>query len=197
MVHYLHFRFVIEHVAYVEATDDAGKTSQAKIHFILLDVNDSPPKFKKRVYQGFMNSDLTRLRNDVQVEVRINVLILHDVIYDFLFYKMYNFKGYSDHFLVKQAIDADKADTKNSQLRYEIIAGNYEKKFGIDESTGKIFVIEPLGVYTGIDYDALSKSDYVDADMQTSKLHTTGRHKNGISKKIELQNLNSHWFVTY
>ena len=80
MIHYLHFRFVIEHVAYVEATDDAGKASQAKIHFILLDVNDSPPKFKKRVYQGFMNSDLTRLRNDVQVEVRINVLILHDVI---------------------------------------------------------------------------------------------------------------------
>ena len=80
MIDYLHLQSIIEHVAYVEATDGAGKASQAKIHFILLDVNDSPPKFKKRVYQGFMNSDLTRLRNDVQVEVRINVLIKHDVI---------------------------------------------------------------------------------------------------------------------
>ena len=29
------------------------------------------PKFKKRAYQGFMNSDLTHLRNDVQVEVAV------------------------------------------------------------------------------------------------------------------------------
>ena len=136
-----------------------------------------------------MNSDLTRLRNDVQVEVRINVLILHDVSQISLFLKCVTFKKYSDHVLVKQAIDADKADTKNSQLRYEIIAGNYEKKFGIDESTGKIFVIEPLGVYNGIDYDALSKSDYVDADMQTSKLHTTGRHKKWHFKKDQTTKL--------
>ena len=57
-------------MAYVEATDGAGKSSQARIIFIVLDSNDSPPKFTKRAYQGFMNSDLTRLRNDLQVEVK-------------------------------------------------------------------------------------------------------------------------------
>ena len=61
---------ISEHVAYVEAKDGAGKKSQAKIRFVVLDANDSPPKFKKRSYQGFMNSDKTRLRNDVQVEVK-------------------------------------------------------------------------------------------------------------------------------
>ena len=31
------------------------------------DVNDTPPEFKQRKYEGFMTPDLTRLRNDVQV----------------------------------------------------------------------------------------------------------------------------------
>jgi hypothetical protein len=30
-------------------------------------VNDNPPQFKQRKYEGFMTPDLTRLRNDVQV----------------------------------------------------------------------------------------------------------------------------------
>ena len=59
-------------MAYVEATDGDKKTSRARIHFILLDTNDSRPKFKKRTYQGFMNSDLTHLRNDLQVEVNLS-----------------------------------------------------------------------------------------------------------------------------
>ena len=59
----------IDHIAYVEATDGQGKASHARIHFILLDRNDSPPKFKRHSYQGFMNSELTRLRNNLQVEV--------------------------------------------------------------------------------------------------------------------------------
>ena len=63
------FDLIADHIGYVDATDGAGKTSQARVHFILLDTNDSPPEFKKRSYQGFMNSDLTRLRNDLQVEV--------------------------------------------------------------------------------------------------------------------------------
>ena len=57
-------------MAYVEANDGVGKTSQARIVFNILDSNDSPPKFTKRAYQGFMNSDLTKLRNDLQVEVK-------------------------------------------------------------------------------------------------------------------------------
>ena len=68
------FDSITDHIAYVDATDGAGKTSQARVHFILLDTNDSPPEFKKRSYQGFMNSDLTRLRNDLQVEVNYKFL---------------------------------------------------------------------------------------------------------------------------
>ena len=67
-------------------------------------------RFLKKKYQGFMNSDLTMLRNDLQVE----------------------------------AVDLDDPDTKNSLVRYEIIKGNYEKKFHIDEVTGVIRVKEPL-----------------------------------------------------
>ena len=73
-----------------------------------------------------------------------------------------------------QAVDADKPNTKNSQIRYEIISGNYDKKFRIDEVTGKLSVVEPLGVYPTLDYDGTSRSDYVDADMRTSQLHSSG-----------------------
>ena len=73
-----------------------------------------------------------------------------------------------------QAVDADKPNTKNSQIRYEIISGNYDKKFRIDEITGVLSVIEPLGVYPTLDYDSTSKADYVDADMRTSQLHSSG-----------------------
>ena len=41
-------------------------------------------------------------------------------------------------------MDADASGSKNSQIRYEIIRGNYEKKFSIDERTGVIKVQEPL-----------------------------------------------------
>jgi len=57
-----------------------------------------------------MTPDLTRLRNNLQVE----------------------------------AVDLDKSGTQNSDVRYEIIKGNYEKKFSIDEQTGVISVAEPL-----------------------------------------------------
>lgn len=43
-----------------------------------------------------------------------------------------------------EASDKDRPGSKNSQIRYEIINGNYEKKFAIDEFTGEIFVREPL-----------------------------------------------------
>ena len=77
-------------------------------------------------------------------------------------------------FFMLQAVDADKPNTKNSQIRYEIISGNYDKKFRIDEITGVLSVIEPLGVYPTLDYDSTSKADYVDADMRTSQLHSSG-----------------------
>ena len=96
----------------IEAQDlgTPSQTSQTTLVINVIDVNDNPPIFKKRKYQGFMNKDLTGLRNDLQVE----------------------------------ATDKDQLGTKNSQIRYEIIQGNYEKKFFIDSLTGQISVLEPL-----------------------------------------------------
>ena len=42
-----------------------------------------------------------------------------------------------------QAIDAD-AEPPNNEVRYEIIHGNYENKFKLDEITGELFVQEQI-----------------------------------------------------
>ena len=102
----------------VEARDEGGspersQAARARLVINIEDVNDVPPLFKQRKYEGFMTSDLSRLRNNLQVE----------------------------------AVDLDKTGTQNSDVRYEIIAGNYEKKFSIDEETGVISVVEPLQVF--------------------------------------------------
>ena len=104
---------ILGFVMTVEAKDlgTPSQSSQATLVINVIDINDNPPIFKKRKYQGFMNKELTALRNDLQVE----------------------------------AYDNDQLDTKNSEIRYEIIQGNYEKKFFIDSLTGQISVIEPLG----------------------------------------------------
>ena len=57
------------HLITVVAVDGAEKTSEVTVEIDVLDVNDQPPRFVKRKYQGFMNKDLTKLRNDLQVEV--------------------------------------------------------------------------------------------------------------------------------
>ena len=63
-----------EHILTVEAVDQSGqsfgRTAQASIVLTIKDINDNPPRFLKKKYQGFMNNDLTHLRNDLQVEVR-------------------------------------------------------------------------------------------------------------------------------
>ena len=107
------------YVMTVEARDEAGSPEQgslarARLVISIEDVNDVPPLFKQRKYEGFMTSDLSRLRNNLQVE----------------------------------AVDLDKTGTQNSDVRYEIIAGNYEKKFSIDEESGVISVVEPLQVFS-------------------------------------------------
>ncbi len=52
----------------VEAIDNGkpAQTSQATVIVNVVDVNDNAPIFKHRKYQGFMNRDLTDLRNDLQ-----------------------------------------------------------------------------------------------------------------------------------
>ena len=51
-----------------------------------------------------MNAELTRLRNDLQVE----------------------------------AVDGDAPGGKNSDGRYEILTGNYERKFSVDSVSGVV-----------------------------------------------------------
>ena len=65
-----------------------------------------------------MNAELTRLRNDLQVE----------------------------------AVDGDAPGGKNSDVRYEILTGNYERKFSVDSVSGVISVKEPL-----LDDDAIAR----------------------------------------
>ena len=65
-----------------------------------------------------MNAELTRLRNDLQVE----------------------------------AVDGDAPGGKNSDVRYEILTGNYERKFSVDSVSGVVSVKEPL-----LDDDAIER----------------------------------------
>ena len=43
-----------------------------------------------------------------------------------------------------QATDGDATSSRNSLIRYEIISGNYDKKFSVDPVTGVVKVKEPL-----------------------------------------------------
>ena len=50
-----------------------------------------------------------------------------------------------------RAVDGDAPGSKNSDVRYEILTGNYDRKFAIDSVTGVISVKEPLLDEEGIE----------------------------------------------
>ena len=52
--------FFTEHSFSVVAMDPGGRSAQVRVVVHLEDINDSPPKFKKRIYQGFMTPDLSK-----------------------------------------------------------------------------------------------------------------------------------------
>ena len=58
-------------------------------------------------------------------------------------------------------------------IRYEIIAGNYEQKFSIDQNSGVISVVEPLqGLSNGRSQRALEEID----PIITLQVRTLGQH---------------------
>ena len=76
------------------------------------DVNDIPPIFKRKTYEGFMTQDLSRLRNNLQVLKNVRIF-LEIEFWMFWQLKMFLFQV--------EAIDLDKRGTQNSHVRYEII----------------------------------------------------------------------------
>lgn len=65
--------FFAAYVLQIEAQDENGnpgisQKARARLVITVEDVNDMPPLFKQRKYEGFMTSDLSRLRNNLQVE---------------------------------------------------------------------------------------------------------------------------------
>ena len=65
--------FSSAYVLLIEAHDENGNpgiSQVARVRLVITveDVNDMPPLFKQRKYEGFMSSDLSRLRNNLQVE---------------------------------------------------------------------------------------------------------------------------------
>ena len=75
----------------VEAIDsgDPRLSSQATIIVNILDENDNPPIFKRRKYQGFMNSDLSDFRNDLQVSFQnINEKTFTELIPNYLLIRL-------------------------------------------------------------------------------------------------------------
>ena len=60
------------YVMLIDAEDENGKlgfskSARTRLVINIDDVNDVPPLFKQRKYEGFMSSDLTHLRNNLQV----------------------------------------------------------------------------------------------------------------------------------
>ena len=51
----------LEHKFKVTAVDNVGHSAHAVVTVHLEDVNDLAPKFKKKIYQGFMTPDMSRL----------------------------------------------------------------------------------------------------------------------------------------
>ena len=113
-------------------------------------MNDIPPIFKRKTYEGFMTQDLSRLRNNLQVSTKrscstilIKFFLLQKITqnqkrFDQVFFikrlhqtkkdllqkiwsSFFFFKGLHQTNSQVEAVDLDKTGTQNSHVRYEII----------------------------------------------------------------------------
>ena len=116
----------------VEARDEDGKGLRATVPLVvhLLDVNDNAPIFENDNYEFTLNGDTTNFTAPAILKVKIRKFYFIIAIYMELQMK-------------RQATDAD-AEPPNNQVRYELIHGNYENKFYLDEITGELFLREPI-----------------------------------------------------
>lgn len=86
------------------------------------------------ISQGYMHFFLSQM-SQKQYLSQISNLISNQINFKSIFF----FRLRND--LQVEAVDGDKSGTRNSHISYEIINGNYDKKFSIDKDTGMVIVI--------------------------------------------------------
>lgn len=94
--------------------------------------------------------------------------------------------------LIVQAYDADEPDTSNSQVTYEIIDGNYQGKFEINNVTGEIRIKSPLTFQqsetTLSEYFQKKNSNLIPSIVLTIRAHDNGIPYRYSTVKVYLHN---------
>lgn len=164
----------------VNARDENGRGNTGVVPLIvnLLDVNDNAPIFEKDVYEFALTSDLTNFSTAAIIKVSLDVF---DILTDrFPFLGRFSTNNIFDpfikmHFQFAQATDAD-AESPNNEIRYELIHGNYENKFYLNEITGELILRSPITKFRRKKqsmYDNFSKKLHKGAPSLQSDVHET------------------------
>lgn len=177
----------------VNAHDENGKGNIGTVPLImnLLDVNDNAPIFEKVAYEFMLNSDLTNFTTPAFIKVNSEIYTAVNK-----FYACRNL--FQCDFLFCQAADAD-AEPPNNEIRYELIHGNYENKFYLNEITGELTLRSPITKFRRKKqsmYDNSSKKSHKGLLQQTIREiatrpamfpNSTNATDNNVSNKTELK----------
>ena len=117
----------------VEAKDMEGRGNMATVPLIikLLDVNDETPQFEKQTFEFILQPNLRNFTTRAFVKVIISFSFFLKIKKKILIFIREN-----NNF---QATDRD-AEKPNNIVRYEIISGNYDNNFILNEITGELFI---------------------------------------------------------